>query len=765
MQEEQIDETILEAQPAPEASSVAKNETQEAAASEQQSPAPAAAPAAPEPTEPAAPKSDITQAQNPAAPKQQVQKKPAVAKKPAAEGKPVPKQRVSAEKQPAEAGKPAAGAKPASKALAKTPRTKALAKPVAKNTARPVSKNVVKPEAQATTAKAPTKPAAVKSAVAKIVAQVKSASQAELASLAEPEAPMQSEQTVGKPAETPATPAKPVASEPVAPEQQPAVPAQQPEEPAATIPAAAVAKHFASTAKNVASSAKHLATNDKLSGAKDKLHVAVSNIPAHNALKKAWVAIKAFFARLRVLPKPVWIALGVVLGVYLVGCIWFSSHFLPGTTVNGTDASGMSKGAFVALVDDIGKSYELDVTGNGVDITLTAKDIDLKYDSKTYAESAFDQNHAWTWPVGMFLQHSISANEGVSYSKNALSAYINNAVEQVNAGATTPHNALLIYDESKSSFVAEKPTEGTAVDAKAALAKVEKGIKSLEKKVELGKGELVQASVQLDDTRINAAIVQANKRANLTIDLKLGDQVVATIDENQVRQWVTLSDDCEVVGDVAAIEVYTRGELSKALDTVGTMRSYTRPDDGKQVQVYGGTYGWSIDGSKLATKIASRITKNSDKPIKIPTLSEGYTWVQGGQDWGPGYIDVDLTEQIVRMYDNSGALVLLTYCVTGDQATNNGTITGVYSIQEKSSPKKLIGLDSNGDGQPDYENDVQYWMSFFGGYGLHDALWRDLFGGSVFQAAGSHGCVNLPYSQAQLMYNSVTVGYPVVVHL
>ena len=755
MQEEQIDETILEAQPAPVASSVAKNETQEAAASEQQSPAPAAAPAAPEPTEPAAPKSDITQAQNPAAPKQQVQKKPAVAKKPAAEGKPVPKQQVSAEKQSAEAGKPAAGAKPASKALAKTPRTKALAKPVAKNTVRPESKNAAKPVAQATTAKTPAKPAAVKSAVAKIVAQVKSASQAELATLAEPVAPMQSEQTTSKPADTPA---KSVASEPVAPEQQPA-------EPAATIPAAAVAKHFASTAKNAASSAKHLATNDKLSGAKDKLHVAVSNIPAHDALKKAWVAIKAFFARLRVLPKPVWIVLGVVLCVYLVGGIWFSGHFLPGTTVNGTDASGMSKRAFVSLVDDIGKSYELDVTGDGVDITLTAKDIDLKYDSKTYAESAFDQNHAWTWPVGMFLQHSISANEGVSYSKNALSAYINNAVEQVNAGATTPHNALLIYDESKSSFVAEKPTDGTAVDAKAALAKVEKGIKSLDQKVELGKGELVQASVQLDDTRINAAIVQANKRANLTIDLKLGDQVVATIDENKVRQWVTLNDDCEVVGDVGAIEIYTRGELSQALDTVGTMRSYTRPDDGKQVQVYGGTYGWSIDGSKLATKIASRITKNSDKPIKIPTLSEGYTWVQGGQDWGPGYIDVDLTEQIVRMYDNSGALVLLTYCVTGDQATNNGTITGVYSIQEKSSPKKLIGLDSNGDGQPDYENDVQYWMSFFGGYGLHDALWRDLFGGSVFQAAGSHGCVNLPYSQAQLMYNSVTVGYPVVVHL
>ena len=539
--------------------------------------------------------------------------------------------------------------------------------------------------------------------------------------------------------------------------ESPALPSE-PAQPAASIPAAAVAKHLAS-------SAKHLAASEKVGTAKEKLRIAVGSIPMRDVLARAWAAMRTLYARLRTLPKPAWIAIGVVVGVYVVGCMWFSSHFLPGTTVNGTDASGMSRGAFEALVDDIGDSYKLNVSGDGLSLALDADDFGLSFDSERFARDAFAHNHAWTWPVGLFLRHAISASDGVSYDESTLKAYVSGAVEQVNAFATPPRNASLSYDDAKGSFVVTEPQEGTVINTKAVQAKVERAISSLEQDVKLGKSELVQASVQLDDTRMNAAIVQANNRANLTIDLRLADQVVATVDTDQVRSWMTLDDDCEVTGDLEAIETYTRGELSAALDTVGTLRTYTRADDGKQIQVYGGTYGWSIDGSTLATMIANSIARGSADPIDIPTLSEGYTWVQGGQDWGPGYIDVDLGEQIVRMFDSTGSLVLLTYCVTGDTETNNGTITGVYSIQEMSSPKTLIGLDSDGDGEPDYENDVTYWMSFFGGYGLHDALWRDLFGGTVFQSSGSHGCVNLPYSQAQLMYNSVSLGYPVVVHL
>ena len=62
-----------------------------------------------------------------------------------------------------------------------------------------------------------------------------------------------------------------------------------------------------------------------------------------------------------------------------------------------------------------------------------------------------------------------------------------------------------------------------------------------------------------------------------------------------------------------------------------------------------------------------------------------------------------------------------------------------------------------------YESHVDYWMPFYGSYGLHDAKWRGSFGGDIYTYAGSHGCVNLPYSFAQKLYNAIDYWTPVLV--
>ena len=50
------------------------------------------------------------------------------------------------------------------------------------------------------------------------------------------------------------------------------------------------------------------------------------------------------------------------------------------------------------------------------------------------------------------------------------------------------------------------------------------------------------------------------------------------------------------------------------------------------------------------------------------------------------------------------------------------------------------------------------------GEGLHDATWRSEFGGEIYKTNGSHGCVNLPFHSAELMYPELYVGYPVIVY-
>ena len=40
--------------------------------------------------------------------------------------------------------------------------------------------------------------------------------------------------------------------------------------------------------------------------------------------------------------------------------------------------------------------------------------------------------------------------------------------------------------------------------------------------------------------------------------------------------------------------------------------------------------------------------------------------------------------------------------------------------------------------------------------------WRDKFGGDIYYSGGSHGCVNLPYQKAAVIYENIYAGMPVI---
>ena len=83
------------------------------------------------------------------------------------------------------------------------------------------------------------------------------------------------------------------------------------------------------------------------------------------------------------------------------------------------------------------------------------------------------------------------------------------------------------------------------------------------------------------------------------------------------------------------------------------------------------------------------------------------------------------------------------------------TPTGSYTLESRARDTTLTGEG--------YSSFVSYWMGFSGAYGLHDATWRDEFGGDIYEYAGSHGCVNLPYSAAEAIFNNVEEGTRVIV--
>ena len=95
--------------------------------------------------------------------------------------------------------------------------------------------------------------------------------------------------------------------------------------------------------------------------------------------------------------------------------------------------------------------------------------------------------------------------------------------------------------------------------------------------------------------------------------------------------------------------------------------------------------------------------------------------------------------------------------VTGNpNVEGNETPTGCFAVDAMMSPYVL-----KGEG---YAAPVTYWMPFSGNVGVHDASWRTEFGGNMYLLDGSHGCVNTPYSQAEIIYQNIDIGAPVVVY-
>ena len=113
---------------------------------------------------------------------------------------------------------------------------------------------------------------------------------------------------------------------------------------------------------------------------------------------------------------------------------------------------------------------------------------------------------------------------------------------------------------------------------------------------------------------------------------------------------------------------------------------------------------------------------------------------------------VDLSDQTLFAYEY-GLLVKSSSITSGKDTTP--TVLGNFKIYAKQANTYLVGAD--------YRLHVDYWMPFFEGYGIHDAYWRQVFGGEDYRQKGSHGCVNTPDNMVEWVWNWAPVGTSVTV--
>ncbi len=518
------------------------------------------------------------------------------------------------------------------------------------------------------------------------------------------------------------------------------------------------------------------------------------------------------------------ILIGVVVAVivvaYFVGVIVFSGHFYPNTVIAGEDASMKTPGEVSDLLDDMIGSYSTEVVGHGVDMTLSAEEMGLTLDSEAVTEGMMDKRNPWAWPVEVFGRHDeTSALETTYQESDKLSEMVNSTVDEFNETATLPVDATISYDEGMDVFTVVPSKIGTALNAAAITDDIITATMALEPEVDLGDEVLQQPRIYEDNPSLLGALDEANAMIRVNLVADMASTQVAETTPALIASWIRVetpeeaaeeasdegdeeqpekedveeaadigdehtaieeayADEPEEDSDVPVVSAVLDGEavyswaldVTSNCDTVGSTRTYTRPD-GAEITVSGGTYGWYTDTAAFRDLIVDAVSSHESGTIDIPTTSTAAVYDGlGNRDWGSLYIDIDISAQYVRFYDGD-TIIWESSCVSGLPANGRATPTGVFYINWPYVGRNvtLRGYESDGV-TVDYESDVSYWMPFYGNsVGLHDASWRSSFGGSIYQSNGSHGCVNLPSGNAANLYEIITGTYdqesiPVVVH-
>lgn len=459
--------------------------------------------------------------------------------------------------------------------------------------------------------------------------------------------------------------------------------------------------------------------------------------------------------------KKPWIIAGSIVGVlaiiYLGVAVFFMSHFLMNTTVNGKDFSGKTVADVEEYLKEQVADYQLTVLEqNNTSDVITGSEISLSYKENSQVEDALKKQNQLLWITSLFSRSRASVTIQVEYDQNALDEKIQN-LQAVTAEQTDPVAAHPEYDGN--SFVVAKEQYGTKVDMETLKAKIEQYISEFNPTLDMMDEQCyVMPKYTSDSPEVQAACDEMNTYLKASITYPMDENIV--VDKALISGWVTYDDEMNVTFNEDAVREWMR-EFGSKYDTVGTTRTITTPT-GKTAEVSGGTYGWSVDEDTETQNLINSI-KNGEVAEREPAYNQTAA-SHSAQDWGSTYIEVDIAAQHM-WYIVDGSIAMESDVVTGLPADGRNTPTGVYSILYTERDSTLKGETDPATGKPSYETPVAFWMPFtWQGHGFHDATWQSSFGGNRYLTNGSHGCVNMPYDKAQQLFGMIGAGTPVIIH-
>lgn len=427
--------------------------------------------------------------------------------------------------------------------------------------------------------------------------------------------------------------------------------------------------------------------------------------------------------------------------------------FQDGSSVNGIDVSNLNAQQTKAKLTKAWNKHEIKIIHNGKKIGLI-KNFDLVYDVDEQIDEAL--NPGFIRKVGRtisktYRKYSIKMN--AKPSKAFHRQFEKLGVVKNGKGKTRTRNAYVNLNNTKFEVV--KEVFGDSLDSKKLEKAILDAIAQGDREFKYIPGKYFSVpTIRANSQEIKDKIEYANKYLKTEITLS-GAGKKYKLKPIDLDTMISVKND-RIIVDRKAVEKFVDKKYAY-FSTIGATRTLKLA--GGTITVSGGNYGYDMDKKKQVKSLVKALETGKDHNLKVDYEQKGWG-VAKGNDIGNTYLEVSIGRQHVWMVRN-GKIVLSTPVVTGNVAEGNGTPYGTFSLMYKTSPATLEG--ENNDGSK-YKTKVNYWMPFFAGCGFHDAPWRGSFGGSTYLRNGSHGCVNMPPSQAFALYGIVEAGMPVIVH-
>lgn len=441
----------------------------------------------------------------------------------------------------------------------------------------------------------------------------------------------------------------------------------------------------------------------------------------------------------------------LIIGAYAGVALYFENHFLGNTTVNGYDVSGMTVEEAEKFMAEKVEDYDLTVTTReGAQEVITGDEIGYRYVPGDELSSFMNSQMLLSWPLSLFgKEQAFEANLSFAYDENLLREAVKGLACMQKENVIEPQDARL--EQQDGVYVVVPEVEGNKLGTKKVFESLKRAVDGNARSVNLTEPDCYLApKVRAAGSGLQEEADLWNKYTSITVTYRMGGGKTVVLDSETIAGWFSLNKKKKPVFDQKAITAWVN-QLADQYDTIGKVMPFVT-SRGETVQVEAKTYGWQINRKKEA-KALRLVLLQGKSTERSPWLYES-AFARGDNDVGDTYVEIDYTNQRMWYYKD-GVLLVETPVVTGNISNGTGSPEGYFCVVDKQRNAVL-----KGEG---YERPVSYWMPFWEGVGIHDAnAWRQSYGGKIYQYGGSHGCINTPDAQAEVIYRTLEIGTPVV---